>query len=179
MMKNDPSITARPMPAPAQNNAEPPISDLANKQRQFADALDKARAKPLPLRPKQAEDLPVGALMTVASGYAAINAAPTATASSNDAAFAAHLERIAAAIAELAASGVNADVHVQLPPGATGINGAVLGRNSLGQIHVVLTTAAAIPPTTAAQLQSQLSERLLRRDIKIAKIGIQRIGRQA
>lgn len=179
MMKNDPSISARPMPKPTRQAAAPPASDNAQKQRQFADALDKALGKPAPLRPKQAEELPVGALMTVAAGYAALGPTPTATTAPTDAAFAAHIERIAAAIAEIAASGANADVHVQLPPGATGINGAVLGRNDMGQIHIVLTTANAIPPATAAQLQSQLSERLLRRDVKVAKIGLQRIGRRA
>lgn len=179
MMKNDPSISARQTPKPARNDVAPPMSDLAQKQRQFADALDKARAKPVPLRPKQAEELPVGAHLTVAAGYAALSQTPTAATAPTDAALAAHIERIAAAIAELAASGANADVHVQLPPGATGINGAVLGRNNIGQIHIVLTTAAAIPPATAAQLQTQLSERLLRRDVKVAKIGLQRIGQKA
>jgi hypothetical protein len=179
MMKNDPSISARQMPKPSRREVAPPVSDLAQKQRQFADSLDKARGKTVPLRPKQAEELPVGALMTVASGYAVLGQPPTAATAPTDAAFAAHIERIAAAIAEIAASGANADIHVQLPPGATGINGAVLGRTDMGQIHIMLTTAAAIPPATAAQLQSQLSARLLRRDVKVAKIGLQQIKRGA
>lgn len=177
MMKNDPSVSARQMPKSARKEVARPVSDLAQTQRQFAEALDKARGKPAPLRPKQAEDLPVGAPMTVASGYATVVPTSTAATAPTDPAFAAHIERIAAAIAEIAAAGANADVHIQLPPGATGITGAVLGRNEMGQIHIVLTTAAAIPPATAAQLQSQLSERLLRRDVKVAKIGLQRVPR--
>jgi hypothetical protein len=50
----------------------------------------------------------------------------------------------------------------------------VLGRNDAGQMHIVLTTAAAITPATAAQMQSQLTERLLRRDIRVSRMTLQR-----
>ena len=123
------------------------------------------------------EDQPAGALLTTPVTYAATAIAPTAATASTDAAFAAHIERIAAAIAEVAAGGAKADVHLTLPTGATRIDGAVIGRDAMGQLHIVLTTASAIAPATAAQLQSQLTERLLRRDIRVSKMGLQRINR--
>jgi hypothetical protein len=177
-MKGDSSIAPKAMPTHAKREKSIAPSDLGQKQRLFADALNKAAAKPALQRNKQAEDQPVGALVTAPINYAATAMAPTPATAATDAAFAAHIERIAAAIAEVAAGGAKADFHLTLPVGPTRIDGAVIGRDALGQLHIVLTTASAIAPATAAQLQSQLTERLLRREIRVAKMGLQRMSRR-
>jgi hypothetical protein len=177
-MKGDSAIAPKAMPA--QSNKEERISpsDRGQKQRLFADALNKAASKPAALRNKLAEEQPVGTLVMAPVTYAATAMAPTSATAPTDAAFAAHLERIAAAIAEMAAGGAKADVHLTLPAGPTRIDGAVIGRDAMGQLHIVLTTGSAIAPASAAQLQSQLTERLLRRDVRVAKMALQRINRR-
>lgn len=151
--------------------------DLGQKQRLFADALTKAEGKPVTNRRKMAEDQPVGGAVMAPITYAAtIAAAPLPPPA--DATMAAHIERIAAAIAEVTSSGAKAEIQIQLPPGATRLDGAIIGRNDAGQLHIVLTTAAAITPAASAQLQSQLTERLLRRDIRVAKMNLQRVSRR-
>ena len=176
-MKSDTAIAPKAMPAQSKKEARVAPTEIGQKQRLFADALNKVASKPTLLRNKLAEDQPVGALLTTPVTYAAAAIAPTAATASTDAAFAAQIERIASAIAEVAAGGAKADVHLTLPAGPTRIDGAVIGRDALGQIHIVLTTASAIAPATAAQLQNQLTERLLRRDIRVAKMGLQRVSR--
>ncbi len=177
-MKGDAAIAPKTTPIQGKRQEGDAPSDITQKQRLFADALNKASNKPSTLRNKLAEDQPVVALVTGPVNYAATAMAPTPATAPSDAAFAAHIERIAAAIAEVTAGGAKADVHLTLPAGPTRIDGAVIGRDAMGQIHIVLTTASAITPTTAAQLQSQLTERLLRREIKVAKMGLQRINRR-
>lgn len=142
----------------------------------FADALKRADGKPQPFKKKMAEDQPAGTSITTPVDYA-LTASPGTHSgpAPTDSAMAAHIERIAAAIAEITTSGGSTEIHLQLPPGTTRIDGAVVGRNDAGQMHIVLTTAAAIAPTTAAQMQSQLTEWLLRRDIRATKISVQRV----
>jgi hypothetical protein len=149
--------------------------DRVQAQNLFADALKRADGKPSLLKTKMLEDQPAGVSITLSVDYAAaaLSAAPAGPTQA-DAAMAAHIERIAAAIAEVTTSGGKAEIHLQLPPGSTKIDGAVLGRNDAGQMHIVLTTAAAITPATAAQMQSQLTERLLRRDIRVSRMSLQR-----
>ena len=177
-MKGDSTIAPKAMPPPGKKQDGIAPSEVAQKQRLFADALNKAASKPAALRNKLAEDQPGGALVTAPVAYAATAMAPTPATAATDATFAAHIERIAAAIAEVTAGGAKADVHLTLPSGSTRIDGAVIGRDAMGQIHIVLTTASAIAPATAAQLQNQLTERLLRRDIRVAKIGLQQVSRR-
>ena len=175
MMKGDSAVTAKAIPpaAKAVRIVEP--QNRAQTQHLFADALKRADVKPQPLKKKITEDQPVGGSITLPVDYAlTASAAPAAGPAQADSAMAAHIERIAAAIAEITKSGSNAEIHLQLPPGATRIDGAVIGRNDAGQMHIVLTTAAAIAPATAAQMQSQLTERLLRRDIRVARMTLQR-----
>jgi hypothetical protein len=177
-MKGDPSIAPKAMPTQAKRPRDDAPADLGQKQRLFADALNKAATKPAAQRNKLAEEQPVGALATAPVTYAATAMAPTPATAATDAAFAAHIERIAAAIAEVAAGGAKADVHLTLPAGPTRIDGAVIGRDAMGQLHIILTTASAIAPATAAQLQNQLTERLLRREIRIARMALQRSNRR-
>ncbi len=177
-MKGDSSIAPKAMPSQSKTSERVAPSDVGQKQRLFADALNKASAKPAALNNKLAEDQPVDALVTTPVTYAATAMTPIPATAASDASFAAHIERIAAAIAEVAANGAKADVHLTLPAGPTRIDGAVIGRDAMGHIHIVLTTASAIAPATAAQLQSQLTERLLRREIRVAKMALQRINRR-
>ncbi len=157
-----------------------PARSLPETTRLFADALKRADAKPTPARKKLAEDAPSGsanhAPVRPGDAMAPTVSAPAAPA---DPAIAAHIERIAAAIAEVASGGAHAEVHIQLPPGATRIDGAVIGRNESGGLHIVLTTASAITPASAAQLQADLNERLVRREIRVARMSLQRVDRRA
>jgi hypothetical protein len=178
MMKGETPLAAKTIIPPTKSARIAEPRDRAQSQHLFADALKRADAKPQSLKKKMVEDQPVGALITMPVDYTmSASSTPPAGPAQADSAMAAHIERIAAAIAEIASDGAQAETHLQLPPGATRIDGAVLGRNAAGQMHIVLTTAAAIAPATAAQMQSQLTERLLRRDIKVAKIGVQRVKR--
>lgn len=177
-MTGDTQIAPKATHALAKKELVLPPTDLSQKQRLFADAMTKAETKPQAIRKKLADDQPVGLLMTLATGYAAAAPEATPATASTDPVFAAHIERIAAAIAEVAASGAKSEIHLQLPPGATRVDGAVIGRDAMGALHIVLTTASDIPPANAAQLQSQLTERLLRREIRVAKLGLQRIDRR-
>lgn len=175
MMKGDTPFMPKTIIPPTKSAMATPPRERAQSQHLFADALKRADAKPHTLKKKTVEDQPVGTSMTMPIDYAltASSARPAGPAQ-GDKAMAAHLERIAAAIAEVSKHGVQAEIHLQLPPGATRIDGAVLGRNDSGQMHIVLTTASTITPAASAQLQSQLSERLLRRDIRVARMTLQR-----
>jgi hypothetical protein len=178
MMKGETPLAAKTIVPPTKSVRIAEPRDRAQSQHLFADALKRADAKSQPLKKKMVEDQPGGVSITTPVDYAlSASSTPPAGPVQADAAMAAHIERIAAAIAEVANSGAQAETHLQLPLGATRIDGAVLGRNDAGQMHIILTTAAVIAPATAAQMQSQLTERLLRRDIKVAKIDVQRVKR--
>jgi hypothetical protein len=175
MMKGDTPLMPKTIVPPTKSAMAATPRERAQSQHLFADALKRADAKPLPLKKKAVEDQPAGASMTMPVDYAlTASSTPPAGPAQADKAMAAHLERIAAAIAEVSNHGAEAEIHLQLPPGATRIDGAVLGRNDAGQMHIVLTTASAITPAASAQLQSQLSDRLLRRDIRVARMTLQR-----
>ncbi len=175
MMKGDTAVPVKTIPLAAKTARIADPQNRAQVQNLFADALKRADAKPPALKKKIIEDQPVGVSITMPVDYAlTASAAPAAGPAHADSAMAAHIERIAAAIAEVVNKGASAEIHLQLPPGATRIDGAVLGRNDAGQMHIVLTTTAAIAPASAAQMQSQLTERLLRRDVRIARMTLQR-----
>jgi hypothetical protein len=83
----------------------------------------------------------------------------------------AHLDRIAAAIAEL--SGKDVDVHFQLnlPMGNTQIESALIGRDAMGRLSVQLTANAVLPPEQMAKMSAELSRRLREKKLRIGDIG--------
>lgn len=179
MMKSDAQIAPRAAPALTRKAPIDAPPDMTQKQRQFADALSKAGAKPRSPTMDAVEGQPLGAPMQIANSFAgAPIIATTPAAPTSDAAFAAHIERVAAAIAEVSGAGAKPQIILTLPAGPTRIDGAVIGRDATGGLHITLMTTADIAPANAAQLQAQLSDRLLRREVRVAKMGMQRLHRR-
>lgn len=176
-------MTAAPPPRPQMAPAIRPGRDnrpaepQPAHQRAFADALARngAKASKKPL----AEDNGILSAVAMPRDFAAVPVQEsTATAGDVDAMLHAHLDRIAAAIAEVAKSGAEPQVQLSLPLGAYRIEGAVLGRDLAGQINVLLIPTGAVPPAMAAQWSEQLNERLLRRDIRVGRVGVQAPARR-
>ncbi|NLS25168.1 hypothetical protein S2M10_01310 [Sphingomonas sp. S2M10] len=159
-----------PKPRDVPSKGEP---DTAPKQRKaFADALSRHAGKRAATDPgmDKAEGL---AAMIAPRDFAALAvAARPAAAGAVDPAQHAQLDRIAAAIAEVSKT-AQPEVHLSLPLGSYKVEGAVLGRDLAGQVNVLLLPSAAVPPAVAAQWSEQLHERLLRREVRVGKVGVQ------
>lgn len=164
-----PAAPAAPRPSAGSGTPEP----QPGQRRAFAEALTRHAGK----RPakEQLQDMG-GAFAALAMprefAAAALAEAPTA-AGDVDPALHAQLDRIAAAIAELARGGAEAEVHLSLPLGAYRVEGAVLGRDLAGQLNVLLIPSGAVPPAVSAQWTEQLNERLLRRELRVGKVSVQ------
>lgn len=186
--KANPKIDARPMPLARQQTglggqaagqgfqqAQP----ITNAKRAFADALSNAKgpAAKLPQDETKADISSLGAI-SPRDLFAAPAAVQHSPAGDVDPAMQAHLERIAAAIAEVAKTG-EPQIQLDLPLGAYRIESAVLGRDIHGQLSIALIPATAVPPAVAAQWSEQLQERLMRREVRGAKIGVQAPTRRA
>lgn len=83
-----------------------------------------------------------------------------------------HIARIAAAIQELANTGVNASYRLQLPLGSGTIEGAVLGRDANGQLAIQLISSASLSVDSAAQLRNDLMRRFEKKRMKIALLNV-------
>jgi hypothetical protein len=81
-----------------------------------------------------------------------------------------HLEKIAAAIAELSAKGVEAHYQLSLPMGPTMIDGAILARDASGRMMIQLLCPAILPPLQAKQLAADLARRLLDKKMRLGEI---------
>ncbi|MGK6318106.1 hypothetical protein [Sphingomonas sp. DT-204] len=173
-----PKPALAPTPRPAVGAHSGPPEPLPMQKRAFADALARSSVKDGNVRKEQLADAgPFTAIMP--REFAGIPMAETASPAGDvDPAFHAQLDRIAAAIAEVAKTGAEPEVHLALPLGNYRIEGAVLGRDPAGQVNVVLISGAAVPPTIAAQWSEQLGERLLRREVRVGRIGVQASGRR-
>ncbi len=90
-----------------------------------------------------------------------------------------HLDRIAAAIHELTANGVEASFQLKMPAGQAMIDGAVLGRDAAGRITIQLIANAAIPPGMVQQLQQGLTQRLREKQLRLGKIGVSEAPKRA
>ena len=165
-----PPLSPSPRPAPSSNG---PAEPQPGQRRAFAEALSRHAGKRAGKEPL--EDMG-GAFAASSRGIAmaagALAGAPTA-AGDVDPALHAQLDRIAAAIAELARNGAEAEVHLSLPLGAYRVEGAVLGRDLAGQLNVLLIPAGAVPPAVGAQWAEQLNERLVRRELRVGKVRVQ------
>jgi hypothetical protein len=82
----------------------------------------------------------------------------------------AHLEKIAAAIAELTAKGADAQYQLNLPMGPAHIEGAILGRDAGGRIMIQLLSPSVLPPQLASQLAADLTRRLQDKKLKLGEI---------
>jgi hypothetical protein len=83
------------------------------------------------------------------------------------------LARIVAALEELIETGANAEYQLSLPAGATTVEGAVIGRDPTGKLHIQLLANAAIPPAAIQQLQAALRQKLTRKNAALGKISVQ------
>lgn len=83
-----------------------------------------------------------------------------------------HLARIAAAIQELANTGINASYRLQLPLGNGMIEGAILGRDPSGQLAIQLISSGALSIDEAAQLRHDLMRRFEKKRMKVAMLNV-------
>lgn len=172
-------MTARPVAAAKAKVANITHSDAGQAKRSFEDSLLKTARKINKLQDKFNSDQGFGLSPFSAANLvgSAVVQAPASTAP--DAQMAAHVERIAAAIAEVAAGGAKAEVQLMLPKGATAIDGAIIGRNEAGALHIMLTSPNAIAPGQAAMLQASLHDRLRQRDVRVSKVSLQKVARRS
>jgi hypothetical protein len=82
----------------------------------------------------------------------------------------AHLEKMAAAIAELVTKGTDAQFTLNLPMGSAMIEGAILGRDASGRIMVQLLSPSILPPHLASQLSADLARRLQDKKLKLGGV---------
>lgn len=83
-----------------------------------------------------------------------------------------HLARIAAAIQELASKGADASYHLDLPAGDSLIEGAVLARDTKGQLVVQLMCPGGLAPHIAAQLRNELVRRFDKKRLRIGTLEV-------
>lgn len=171
------SAAPRPQPTPRARESTPLPQVQTAQKRAFADALSLANARAKSGKARLADDPSLATSMLSSAGRSAIASTPPSA--TTDAALAAQIERIAAAIAEVAATGANAQLHLSLPLGLNRIDGAILGRDAAGRLNVLLIPGSAVPPTTATRWSEQLSERLLRRDIRLGRVTVQMVTPRA
>jgi hypothetical protein len=172
-----PRLASKPEPRIARARQEP-VEAPPNQRRAFADALARHGGKPRGKNPFDEAPAALSAIATSRELAALPMAEARPIAGDVDPAFHAHLDRIAAAIAEFAANGAEPEVHLALPPGSK-VEGAVLGRDLAGQINVLLIPTIAVPPAIAAQWTEQLQERLVRRELRVGKLSVQSAARRA
>lgn len=168
---------ARPVSTRTAKGA-PQRAPMPDQRRAFADALTRyggnggTGGKMLGKDRRKEADEGVFAALT-AREFAAVPVARTPdSAGLVDAEAQAHLDRIAAAIAEFA-KGAEPEVHLSLPSDSYKVEGAILGRDASGQINVTLLPGNAVPPAVAAQWTEQLNERLLRREQRVGRVEVQ------
>lgn len=83
----------------------------------------------------------------------------------------AHLDRIAAAIAELSGKNVDMRFQLSLPMGNSQIEGALIGRDAMGRLSIQLTASAVLPPEQMAKMSAELARRLREKKLRIGDIG--------
>lgn len=166
------SVRSKPAPAPREAPAKGEPEAAPKQRKAFADALSRHAGK------RAAKDSGTDkadglAAMIAPRDFAALAvAARPSAAGAADPAQHAQLDRIAAAIAEVSKT-AQPEIHLSLPLGSYKVEGAVLGHDLAGQVNVLLIPSAAVPPAVASQWSEQLHERLLRREVRIGKVGVQ------
>jgi hypothetical protein len=158
-----------PVPVRSERSFEPAPPATA---KAFGKALAKAAKE------RRDADGVTAVFTTGKSGDFAQLMSPGAGSAGPDLSAAAHLDRIAAAIAEASAAGSDAKLHLTLPPGHLPIAGAILGRDGGGQMTVMLLAQGHVAPAVAAGLATELSARLSRRQIKTSRIAFEKADRR-
>jgi hypothetical protein len=179
MMKDNMPMTARPVAATKAKMTNITQSDAGQAKRNFEDSLLKTARKLNKLDEKTSDDQGFGLSAFSATNLVGVAVVQAPASTGPDAQMAAHLERIAAAIAEVTAGGAKAEVQLMLPKGATGIDSAIIGRNDAGALHIMLTSPNAIAPAQAAMLQASLHDRLRQRDVRVSKVSLQKVERRS
>ncbi len=87
-----------------------------------------------------------------------------------------HLDRIAAAIAELSGKDVDMRFQLNLPFGTAKIDNALIGRDAMGRLTVQLACNTVLPPETMAKMANELSRRLRERKLRVGDIGFAESG---
>lgn len=175
MMTKDSALTTKPVLPGKAKITNVVQNDTRQAKRIFEESLSKTARQLMKSDEKISGD-PAPAAVSFASPQMVGSTTVHAPASGAiDPQMTAHLARISAAIAEVAASGATAEVHLTLPKGATAIDGAIIGRNNSGALHIILTAHDAIAPAQAAMLQASLHDRLRQRDIRVGKIALKKV----
>jgi hypothetical protein len=178
MMKSDTPITTK-MVMPASSTSPKTLRvDMPRARLLFTESILKSEHKLFKKNGKPAEDQTAGLSPFVTATLTRTDPAQAPATLPANMQMAAHIEKIAAAIAEVTKSGAAAEIQLILPTGATLIDGAIIGRNDQGGLHIILTSHGHIPPTQAAFLQSSLQEHLRQRDIRVSKLALHRVDRR-
>lgn len=170
--------TAKPVALPNTKLAKILQGDVGQAKRTFQEALVKTERKFAKLDDKVSDEQVSGMSAFAAATLIGTPVVQAPSSVAPDPQMAAHIERIAAAIAEMTTGGAKADVQLTLPKGATGIDGAIIGRNEAGALHILLTSPNEIAPAQAALLQTSLHDRLRQRDVRVGRVALQRVDRR-
>lgn len=82
-----------------------------------------------------------------------------------------HLDRIAAAIAELSGKDIDMRFQLNLPFGAGQVDTALIGRDAMGRLTVQLASNAVLPPEVMTKMSNELARRLRERKLRIGDVG--------
>ncbi len=170
------STSSPPPSAPPRQRAQAqPLHTAAPppQQRAFAKAMSDAAPPSRADKRKSDDDAPPLTMTTARALHPGQAQVAPSSAGLTDTALAAQVERMAAAIAEVTAKGADAQFTLNMPLGSTKIEGAVLARDAAGRITISLIPATAIAPAQAAQMARQLTERLMKRDVKLGRVAFQ------
>lgn len=165
-------VQPRSVPAPRDTPAKAEPEAAPKQRKAFADALSRHAGKRVAKDPGADKADGLAAISAPRDFVALSVAARPSAAGVVDPVQHAQLDRIAAAIAEVSKS-AQPEVHLALPLGSYRVEGAVLGHDLAGQVNVLLIPSAAVPPAVAAQWSEQLHERLLRREVRVGRVGVQ------
>jgi hypothetical protein len=108
-----------------------------------------------------------GVMVAILGGKAKVPVAQSAPAEPPPA----HLDRIAAAIAELSGKNVDLRFQLNLPFGSARVDSALIGRDQLGRLTIHLGSNAVLPPDAMAKMASELARRLKGRKLRVGDVG--------
>ncbi|MFC4293077.1 hypothetical protein ACFOWX_11690 [Sphingorhabdus arenilitoris] len=110
------------------------------------------------------------AAMPVRSAAADLSVATAQQAQPGGEPLPAHLEKMAAAIQELAGRGLNAQFQLQLPMGAMSVESVILARDGAGRLAIQLHGQGQLPATIMNRVAADLAHRLKQKKLRIASV---------
>lgn len=110
------------------------------------------------------------AAMPLRAGAGGINAATAQQTKASAEPLPAHLEKMAAAIQELAGRGLNAQFQLQLPMGAMSVESVILARDGAGRIAIQLQGQGQLPATVMNRVAADLAYRLKQKKLRVASV---------